>query len=87
MKKDKKPDTLVVINFYYFYDRRTYKHGDSTTNPAQKSKSVTSAQRTGTNTRTKILIRKKKYNSTGPRSGKNMRTKTPDGRNINPARL
>ena len=49
MKKDKKPDTLAVIDNYNFYDRHThihtYGHGDSMTDPAQRPESVKSKQR------------------------------------------
>ena len=42
IKKDKKPDTLVGIVNYNFYDRHTYihtyRHGDSMTNPAESVK-------------------------------------------------
>ena len=31
MKKDEKPDTLAVINNYYFFDRHTHIHTDSQT--------------------------------------------------------
>ena len=44
MKKDKKPDTLAVIDNYKFYDRQTHKQtdkpGDSMTDPAKRAKSV-----------------------------------------------
>ena len=40
MKKDKKPDTLTVINNYNFCDIQTDGHGNSMTNPAQGAKSV-----------------------------------------------
>ena len=40
MKKDKKSDTLAVIDNYNFYDRHTYGHGNSMTDPAQRDESV-----------------------------------------------
>ena len=44
MKKDKKPDTLAVIDNYNLYDRHTDTqtdgHGNSLTNPAQRADSV-----------------------------------------------
>ena len=44
MTKDKKPDTLAVINNYNLFDkytnRQTDGHGDSMTDPAQRAQSV-----------------------------------------------
>ena len=40
MKKDKKPDTLAVIDNYIQTDRQTDRHGDSMTDPAQRAESV-----------------------------------------------
>ena len=40
MKKDKKLDTLAVIDDYNFYDIHTHELGDSMTNPAQRAKLV-----------------------------------------------
>ena len=42
MKKDEKPDTLAVIDNYRqtYTHIHTYGHGDSMTNPAQRTESV-----------------------------------------------
>ena len=44
MKKDKKPDTLAVIDNFNFCDiqtdRQTDGHGDSMTDPVQRAESV-----------------------------------------------
>ena len=39
-KRNKKHDTLAVINNYYHCDIHTHRHGDSMTDPAQRAKSV-----------------------------------------------
>ena len=40
MKKDKKHDTLAVIDNYNFYDIQTDRHGNSMTDPVQRAELI-----------------------------------------------